>query len=184
MSAGAPLRAFLALDLDAAARQRLIDLMARLRPELPRVRWVQPEGLHLTLRFLGWTQEGAVDRIAETLRPAASACAPADIPLGALGMFPERGSPRVLWVGLDLPEPMHELQRACEEAARREGFEPEDRAFKPHLTLGRWKDRAQRPALPSVDLGFAQIDSLTLYRSDLGSSGAQYTPLHVFPLGR
>jgi RNA 2',3'-cyclic 3'-phosphodiesterase len=183
VSAGAPLRAFLALDLDAAARQRALDLMARLRRGLAGVRWVRPEGLHLTLRFLGWTQQAVVDRIAQALVPAASACASAQVPLGQLGLFPERGAPRVLWVGLNLPERMHVLQGVCEEAARGEGFPPEERAFTPHLTLGRWKDRAPRPDLSTVDLGVAQIDHLTLYKSDLRPSGAIYTPLHVFSLG-
>ena len=136
------------------------------------------------MRFLGWTQEGVVDRIAQTLRPVASACAPADVPLGALGMFPERGSPRVLWVGMDLPERTLALQRACEEAARREGFPPEERAFTPHLTLGRWKARTPRPQLPAADLGTTRIERLTLFKSDLRPSGAIYTPLHVFDLGR
>jgi 2'-5' RNA ligase len=79
---------------------------------------------------------------------------------------------------------MHALQRACEDAARRERFDPEERAFKPHLTLGRWKDRAPRPTLPAADLGTARIDHLTLYRSDLRPDGAVYTPLRVFDLGR
>jgi 2'-5' RNA ligase len=176
-------RAFLALDLDPAAKQRVVDLMARLRGDVGGVRWVRPEGLHLTLRFLGWTDEAKLARIEQALAEPARACPPAEAPLGALGMFPERGAPRVLWVGLTLPEPVHVLQGACEDAARREGFEPEDRTFKPHLTLGRWKDRAPRPTLPSVDLGTSRIDRLTLYKSDLRPEGAVYTPLKVFELG-
>lgn len=176
------LRAFLALDLDEAAQQRLNDLMQRLQGELRGVRWVRGEALHLTLRFLGWTDAATAGRVADAIDAAARDCAAADVPLGQLGMFPERGGPRVLWVGLDLPEHLLALQRACEAAARREGFEPEERAFKPHLTLGRWKDRAPRPQLPPADLGVARIEHLTLYRSDLSASGAVYTPLRVWPL--
>jgi 2'-5' RNA ligase len=177
------LRGFLALDLDPPAKQRVVELMERLRSEVPGVRWVRPDGLHLTLRFLGWTDEATLARIGQALAGPARACAPAEVPLGGLGLFPERGAPRVLWVGLVLPEPMHALQRAGEEAARRERFEPEDRAFQPHLTLGRWKDRAPRPTLPVVELGTTRIDRLTLYRSDLRPDGAVYTPLKVFELG-
>lgn len=176
------LRAFIALDLDEAARGRLAALTQRLKPELPGVRWVRPEGVHLTLRFLGWSEPPALAAIEERLAPAAAACPAAEVPLGGLGMFPERGSPRVLWVGLELPPAMHDLQRACERAAVEQGFEPEERAFAPHLTLGRWKDRARRPALPDVDLGRAHIERLVLYRSDLKPAGAVYTPLRVFPL--
>jgi RNA 2',3'-cyclic 3'-phosphodiesterase len=177
-------RAFFALDLDAAARDRVVDLMERLRREVAGVRWVRPEGLHLTVRFLGWTDEARLARIEEALAAPARACPPAEVPLGGLGLFPARGAPRVLWVGLTLPEPMHALQRACEEAARNERFEPEERPFHPHLTLGRWKDRAPRPTLSAVDLGTARIDQLTLCRSDLRPDGAVYTPLRVFDLGR
>ena len=179
-----PLRAFLALDLDPVAKQRVVELISRLKGDMAGVRWVRPEGLHLTLRFLGWTDEGALSRIQERLAGPARACPPADVPLTALGLFPERGAPRILWVGLALPDPLHALQRACEDAARRERFEPEERAFTPHLTLGRWKDRAPRPALPATDLGTARIDHLTLYRSDLRPDGAVYTPLRVFDLAR
>ena len=178
------LRAFLALDLDEPARERLRDLMQRLQREVHGVRWVRGEGLHVTLRFLGWTDAATAARLADGVEPVARACAPGDAPLGPLGLFPERGRPRVLWVALGLPERMLAVQRACEEAARHQGFDPEERAFKPHLTLGRWKDRVPRPPLPQVDLGTARIAQLTLYRSQLSPAGSVYTPLRVLPLGR
>ncbi|HET8647069.1 MAG TPA: RNA 2',3'-cyclic phosphodiesterase [Vicinamibacteria bacterium] len=179
-----PLRAFIALDVDEGARERLVGLLQRLAGEVPGVRWVRAEGLHVTVRFLGWTDAAVLGRIEDAVAPAARDCAPAQAALGPLGLFPERGSPRVLWVGLDLPPRMHALQRACEQAARHEGFEPEERAFRPHVTLGRWKDRARRPVLPAPDLGTAHVTQLTLYRSELRPSGAVYTPLHRFDLGR
>jgi 2'-5' RNA ligase len=175
-------RAFLALDLDGPARERLAGMIERLRPLLEGVRWVRPEGVHLTLRFLGWSEQGALALVESLVGEAARACPPAEVPLGPLGMFPERGSPRVLWVGLELPPPMRALQEACERAACAAGFEPEGRPFAPHLTLGRWSDRRRRPALPPVDLGRAHIERLVLFRSDLRRSGAVYTPLRVFPL--
>jgi RNA 2',3'-cyclic 3'-phosphodiesterase len=179
-----PIRAFLALDLDEDAKRRVIELMDRLKESVAGVRWVRPEGLHLTLRFLGWTDSAVLARIEQAASLAARACAAVEAPLAGLGLFPERGSPRVLWLGVPLPPPLHALQRACEEAARREGKGPEDRAFHPHLTLGRWKDRAPRPALPEVDLGTAQVGQVTLYQSELRPSGAIYTPLRSFTLGR
>jgi 2'-5' RNA ligase len=100
-----------------------------------------------------------------------------------LGLFPERGRPRVLWLGLDLPAPAARLQAACETAAVAAGLEPETRAFHPHLTLGRWRDGKPRPALPDVDLGKAQVRELILFRSDIRPSGSVYAPLAVFPLG-
>lgn len=178
-------RAFLALELDEAAHQRLLALVARLqrRHDLQGLRWARPQGLHVTLRFLGWTDADTLSRVEEDVAPVAAACGAAEVALGPLGTFPERGAPRVLWVGLGLPERMHALQRACEASARRHGFEAEERPFRAHLTLGRWNDRARRPELPEVDLGSARIDRLVLYRSELKPGGAVYTPLRVFALG-
>jgi RNA 2',3'-cyclic 3'-phosphodiesterase len=175
-------RAFLALDLDAAARGRLATLVDTLRPQLRGVRWVRPEGVHLTLRFLGWSEPDALAHVEARVSAAACASRATQAPLGPLGMFPERGSPRVLWLGLPLPEPLQALQQVCERAACEAGFEPEARPFAPHLTLGRWKDRHPRPSLPSVDMGLARLDRLVLFRSDLRRDGAVYTPLRVFPL--
>jgi 2'-5' RNA ligase len=74
-----------------------------------------------------------------------------------------------------------EFQRACEAAAVAAGFPAEPRAFRPHLTLGRWRDRARRPRLPEVDLGAFAIVEAVLYRSDLQPGGAVHTPLVHFP---
>ena len=176
-------RAFVAVDLDAAARERLIGAMEALRPQLGGVKWVRPEGLHLTLRFLGASAEGALDCLKPRLASAASRCRAAEARLTGLGLFPERGAPRVLWVGLDFKPSLRALQSATEAAAVACGFARERRPFSPHLTLGRWRDRVARPALPATELGVARLERLVLYRSELRPGGAVYTPLATFPLG-
>jgi 2'-5' RNA ligase len=103
--------------------------------------------------------------------------------VGEVGLFPERGSPRVLWLGVRLPQPVFVLQAACERAAVEAGFAPEPRPFRPHLTLGRFKERARRPEPPARDLGATRLDALVLFRSQLQQGGAVYTPLERFPLG-
>jgi 2'-5' RNA ligase len=179
----ARLRAFVALEIDAALRGRLEETTARLRRELAGVRWVSASSLHLTLRFLGWTSAEALVPLPEALFRAAAGCPPATVATSGLGLFPERGAPRVLWVGLALPESFLRLQAECERAAVEAGFAPEPREFRAHLTLGRWKDHARRPSLPAIDLGSTRLDHVTLFRSDLRPAGAIYTPLAVFPLG-
>jgi RNA 2',3'-cyclic 3'-phosphodiesterase len=144
---------------------------------------VRPEGLHLTLRFLGATEPERAERVLQRVEAAAAATPPATLSLGGLGMFPERGAPRVLWVGLALPPPLRALQEACERAARAEGFAAEERAYAPHLTLGRWSERARRPALPAAALGAVRLERLVLYRSRTQAGGAVYTPLRTLPLG-
>jgi 2'-5' RNA ligase len=184
MSATDHVRAFVALELEARLREAIGELQARLRPRLVAIRLVRPEGIHFTLRFLGDTTPAQVETLRPLLAAAAAACPPAEAPVAGLGTFPERGAPRVLWLGLDVPAAVHDLQRACERAAWAAGFEREERPFKAHLTLGRWRDRAPRPELLPADLGSTRLDTLVLFKSDLRPDGAVYTPLARFALGR
>ncbi len=90
----------------------------------------------------------------------------------------------MLWLGFEVAEPVLALQASCEAAAVAAGFEGETRAFRPHLTLGRWRDRSSPPSLPEVDLGETILDTLTLFRSDLHPAGARHAPVASFRLGQ
>jgi 2'-5' RNA ligase len=182
VSAAETVRAFVALELDERLHAALGELQQRLRPGLGAIRLVRPEGIHLTLRFLGSASPAQIAALGPRLAAAASACPRFDAPVRGLGTFPERGSPRVLWLGVELPPAALELQHACERAARAARFEREERPFRAHLTLGRWRERATRSALPEADLGTARLESLVLFRSELRPDGARYTPLARFSL--
>jgi RNA 2',3'-cyclic 3'-phosphodiesterase len=175
-------RAFVALELEERLQAALGDLQARLRPRLGKIRLVRPEGIHLTLRFLGSTSPVQVERLRSALAAAAAECPATEARAASLSTFPERGSPRVLWLGIEVKPPVLRLQEACERAARAAGFEPEARPFRAHLTLGRWRERVPRPELPPVDLGPTRLEALSLFRSELRPEGAVYTPLARFSL--
>lgn len=179
----ASVRAFVALELDVALRERIRETMAALRKSLKGVRWVQPDALHLTLRFLGPSAPEALTRLRDDLGPVAARCPATRARVSGLGLFPERGCPRVLWLGISLAPEALALQRECERAAVAAGFPPEGRAFSPHLTLGRWRENVRQPELPPFDLGETLLETLVLFRSDLRPQGAVHTPLAVFPLG-
>jgi 2'-5' RNA ligase len=176
-------RAFIALELDAPLRARIAALQASLSALASGVRWVAADGIHLTLRFLGESSPAALAALDPALRAAAGACTSSQAAVSGIGMFPERGSPRVLWIGVALPAPAVALQAACEAAAVAAGFPREARPFRPHLTLGRWRERCSRPALPPAELGVARLERLVIFRSELRPEGALYTPLAEFPLG-
>jgi 2'-5' RNA ligase len=183
VSAVGHVRAFVAIELDRATHEAIGELQTRLGPRLGGIRLVRPEGIHLTLRFLGDTSPTQAESMISRLAGAAVLCPPAEARVAGLSTFPERGSPRVLWLGLETPPPFLDLQKACERAARAAGFEKETRPFRAHLTLGRWRERVPRPDLPHADLGQTRLETLVLFRSDLRSDGAVYTPLARFPLG-
>ena len=179
----APVRAFIALELPDALRERIAALASSLKPNLPDVRWLAPETYHLTLRFLGPSSPEALAALEAPLRAAAAACPPMTLRVGDLGVFPAPRAARVLWLGLSLPPPLLELQAACERAAVAAGYPPEGRPFRAHLTLGRFSEprRFVPPAQP--ELGEAPVDRLILFRSDLKPQGAEHTPLLSFSLG-
>jgi RNA 2',3'-cyclic 3'-phosphodiesterase len=177
------IRAFVALELDADVRARIGGLIAQLRPSITRVRWLEPDALHVTVRFLGYAPAAALVELQGPLAEAAARCPPAQAPVRGLGLFPERGRPRVLWLGVAVPPAFAGLQAECERAAVAAGFPPEPRAFRPHLTLARWSQLDRRPALPPVDLGLARLERLVLFRSEPRRGGSVYTPLAAFPLG-
>jgi RNA 2',3'-cyclic 3'-phosphodiesterase len=176
------LRAFVALELPAEVKTRLGALQTRLRPHVAGLRFVAADSLHLTLRFLGEVTPRQIESIAGELAGTVVSCPRATVALGGLGLFPERGAPRTLWVGLSLPPALLELQRACERAARAAGLQAETRPFTAHLTLGRWRERAPRPTLAPQALGKAELARLVLYRSELRMTGAVHTPLQAFEL--
>jgi 2'-5' RNA ligase len=176
-------RAFVALEIEARVREAIGRLVADLRPRSPGARWSRAEGIHLTLRFLGSTSPGQIEGLGPPLAAAAESCPAGEARVGTLGTFPSRGSPRVLWVGLELAPEILELQKACERAAVSVGFPPETRPFQPHLTLARFRQRVRRPDLPRADLGVTRLERLVLFRSDTRPDGAVHTPIARFALG-
>jgi 2'-5' RNA ligase len=177
------LRTFVAVEIGRDLRSRIAALQDELRGRLPEVRWTRPEGIHLTLRFLGSTGLDEIEQLKPLLAKAASRSAACDVAVAGLGTFPEHGRPSVLWLGLSVPDPLLTLQAACERAAVSIGFPREDRRFRPHLTLGRWRERARRPDLPPADFGVTHVDTLVLFRSAPQAGGSVYTPLAEFALG-
>ena len=182
-------RCFFAIDLPAGLREEIGRLQARLRETGADVRWVRPESVHLTLKFLGDVAEDKIKPLAEAAAEAASARPGLYLNLDRSGVFPNRKKARVVWLGLkgDL-DLLADLQKGIEAAAEAFGFAPEKRSFKPHLTLGRVRSGRGRSelltALETLEprpLGF-EAGELILFKSDLRPSGAVYTALHRLKL--
>jgi len=193
----AGIRSFVAIELSDQARQALAELQENLKAQVPpkAVRWTRTESIHLTLQFLGDVAPGKVEAIAEALRGVGAGQAPFTIQLKELGVFPNPGRPRVVWVGVAEPSgALVALQKGVTQALEPLGFEPEKRPYSPHLTIGRADRRAGRQDLAEVGelvtrtevgtLGQVHVEHVVLMKSDLQPGGAVYTPLAVIPLAR
>jgi 2'-5' RNA ligase len=190
------LRLFVAIDLPTEVRQGLAQVQNELMDRLPpkSVRWTKPEGVHVTLKFMGDTAADKVDAIVQGLAAAAAGFDPFSFSVAGFGCFPNSHRPNVLWVGVpQVPKALAGLQRATDLQMHRLGYERERRPFSPHLTLGRVDRRispqerqALAQALAEVQvghLGTVAVQEVVLFQSDLRPTGAVYTALARLPLG-
>jgi RNA 2',3'-cyclic 3'-phosphodiesterase len=182
-----PIRTFFAVDPSAEIHLRLVEMKTLLADSGAAVRWVRDDGLHVTVKFLGPVTSHTLDGLHESLRPCGWALRPFSLRLRGLGVFPNPRQPRIVWAGVDSDE-LPRLARLVEEAAARLGFEPERRAFRPHITLGRVKGTRGWPRLQEMlqahgddDFGECEATELIAYSSDLRPSGAVYTKLWTIP---
>jgi 2'-5' RNA ligase len=187
--AAGELRLFVALQVPAHVRERLATVQKDLAAQGISFRWMRAEAMHLTLVFLGATPASVVEPLGTELGRAAEQTPPFELTAAGLGWFPNVRRPRVLWAGLigDLA-PLHQLHRRVMAGVRRLGISVEERAFHPHLTLGRAAGQVQAPLEEIMEhrtgsFGTWRCDSVALIRSDLGPAGSQYHDLIVAPLG-
>lgn len=189
------LRLFVALDPPDPVRRRIGAMQAELRRAAGRhadeVRWVPPENVHLTLQFLGAVPEERLEALRGAIARTAAHSRPLALEVKGAGGFPSARRPRVLWAGLTGEVPaLAVLAADLGRELAPLGFPPEDRPLSPHLTLGRAREGRGAPGLGgalaqagSQDAVLWRADTLVLYRSHLGPSGARYEPLQAFPLG-
>ncbi|MBC7188086.1 MAG: RNA 2',3'-cyclic phosphodiesterase [Calditrichaeota bacterium] len=185
----AKIRTFIAIDIPAAQKEQIAQLQATLRRVGGRISWTRPEGIHLTLKFLGDVDQAQIPAVAEAVARASRQVAPFEVSIAGVGAFPNFRQPRVLWVGIEEPTGrLKTLARAIEEELRPLGFPPEGRDFSPHLTLGRVKDprgvesvvRALQQA--NFAAGTFVAHEVRVMKSDLKPTGAEYTALHHIAL--
>ncbi len=187
-----PIRSFLAIEIPEVLREKLREFLRELKSTGADVKWVRPEGIHLTLKFLGAVEREALETISFALRPAVERFAPFELKAQGAGCFPSLRNPRVVWTGLiEEEDAVCRLQREIETITAGLGFPFEDRPFKPHLTLGRVRSPKGKIPLTQMiegnshlDLGSFRVERVVLFRSVLRPEGAVYTKLQEFYLKR
>jgi 2'-5' RNA ligase len=184
------IRSFIAIDLPEATRHGLAAVQEQLKQSGAGVRWVKPGSIHLTLKFLGNIHPAQVEDIALAVAQEIRDEPPITLGAAGLGAFPSRRKPRVIWIGMEGEvQRLNGIQARVENALEPLGFVREKRAFRPHLTIGRVKDRrrlqALSDAMATLDMkpfNSFDADEIILYKSDLRPTGAIYTKLHRMPL--
>src|ERR1700674_91667 len=193
------MRIFIALDIDDAIRQRIQRFMEGVSGFAPDARWVRPESLHLTLKFIGEKTTETVEEIKRALSGIRSEAM--EITFRGYGFFPTPKAARVFWVGIESGPQLPSLAKAVDEATCARGIPKEDHPFAPHLTLARggrsgaprWhKDDAPNKnfqrlqerlaALPTPDFGTMAAHEFFLYQSQLSRGGSRYTKIAGFAL--
>jgi 2'-5' RNA ligase len=184
-----PLRTFIAVPLAEECQSMLEQMQESLRRYDADVRWVAIPSIHLTLKFLGEVKPNLIPDLADSLRKASTAERSMALRLHGLGCFPNQRSPRVIWCGIDGDtEALAGLQRKVEAVCEQFGFAPEDRAFHPHLTLGRVNGKRNlQPLLEYIKIGSGQecsfiADGYNIYKSTLNPHGAAYSVLKAISL--
>lgn len=181
------MRAFIAIHLPENIQVALARAQATFRVACPDGRWTRPEGIHLTLKFLGEISAEQVQQVTEALA-ILPPFEPFSIEVRGFGFFPDARRPRVFWVGLQAPPNLGELARCVEASMEKLGFPPENRSFTPHLTLARFKIPRAQPTLQALlerqgesILGRFEVSEFFLFESKLSPHGAEYRTVAHFP---
>jgi RNA 2',3'-cyclic 3'-phosphodiesterase len=179
-------RLFVALEIPSTVRENLSALMAELKAISREPRWVRPENLHVTLKFLGEVADARVDAIRAALGGVRSK-QPVALDFRGMGFFPNEKHPRVFWAGMEASPNLKQLAGDIEAAMEKSGIAREQRPFSPHLTLARIESRAMPEKLRSAiaqnaqrEFGALRTNEFHLIQSKLKPSGAEYTTLARF----
>ena len=179
------IRSFIAIELSEELTQALRNIEEDLKEKLPSIKWVKPENIHLTIKFLGYIKPEIVEKIKELLNDIASNIQVFKIKLSKAGAFPDINRPRVLWIGISdgFNESLDIFNRLEEKLSELE-IEKEGRPLHPHFTLARikflkekdkFKKEVESKVVPDVEM---DVRKITLFQSQLSPKGPTYTILH------
>ena len=178
------LRCFIAVTLPGPLKKAVGEVIRSLRESGADIKWVHDENLHLTLKFLGETEEARLDEIKGALFKKLSHYSPFYIKIGGVGYFPGGRNPRVIWVGIEEPGSLADIYTDVESVMVKFRYQREDRPFSPHLTIGRVRSpKTAGEAIKRLEefrtVAFDEfvVKAVTLMKSELKPGGAEYSCL-------
>jgi len=179
------IRSFLAIELAKELTASAKELIRNLSPVGASVKWVESDGMHLTLKFFGEIEELKTYEISKAVSDVVAELEPFEFRVEGVGAFPDVTRPRTIWVGVsEGSDALCRLQAQLDSALGDLGFPPERRRFHPHLTLGRIRERGDQASLvselqelQSYDCGSSRVEQVVFFRSELHRRGPVYTKL-------
>lgn len=185
------IRTFVAIELSQEIKENLKEIQEELKKTNADVKWVKPENIHLTLKFLGSISAQQISEIATELKSRLMGFGSFSIEVAKVGSFPEKGRLRVIWAGIGTgSQEAIQLQSKVEDSLKRFNFPQEDRLYTPHLTIGRARSPHNIKTLQellitksSVQFGKMVVEDISVIRSDLKPDGPIYTTLEKIKLG-
>lgn len=179
------IRSFIAIELPKEIKTKIAEIQRKLKETKADVRWVNPEGIHLTLKFLADIEKSQVKEILSATKAALEGVKSFSLEIASVGAFPKVEYPRVVWIGIkEETNTLPTLQHRIEENLSHLGFDKEERDFNPHLTLGRVKSQKGKEKLillilQSMDLSLGRfyVTGISLMQSILKPTGAEYSEL-------
>ncbi len=183
------LRCFIAITLPDPLKESMKKVIDGLMTSGADVRWVPAGNIHLTLKFLGSTNDTIIPEITERLSKKLSHFKPFYIKIGGIGCFPSDKRPRVIWIGAQDTGQMQDMQKGIDSELVSFGFAREERSFSPHLTIGRVRSPNKIPELMrrfaefrDADFGSVEVTQIHIMKSELTAGGAEYSVLAGIPL--
>lgn len=185
------LRLFIAIELDEEIRAELFAEIKYLKSHFPEIRWVRPENLHITMKFLGNIAENEIEDISEIMDIAAEKNPPFSAEIQDLGCFPHVERPRIVWAGCRQGSlEISNIVSCLDEKLKLLGYKPEKRNFTPHITIGRVKKPAQAMGIEEIindaqqiDFGILDVSAITLFMSELKKEAPRYSAMYRAELG-
>lgn len=184
------LRAFLAVPISDELCGVISKQIRELAAVSPGVRWTDPDGLHITLKFFGEIEELETVEISRCVQSVVADHTAFEVAVTGLGAFPAADRPRTLWAGIEHgADQLCALQADLENALSDLGYKAETRRYHPHVTIGRVRDKSGVSELSSAlerladeSMGRAPVEDVVFYSSELRRSGAIYTPMATVSL--
>ncbi len=190
------MRTFVAIEFSPKIRGKIGEIIEYFKTQTPdyALKWVEPQNLHMTIKFLGEVSEEHLRTIKDVLSDTLKGRSAFEIEVTGMGMYPSTQKPRVIWLGIKGSEPLKDIHQSLDQALQKASIPPDKRGLSPHLTIARVRRNVETLIVQDIgktlsqfkidSLGKCTIDRIVLYKSTLTPSGPIYDPLLSIPLDK